>query len=99
MHGVQALLPTITQDQKNNDCAEEINPSLETTFGDTQYFFLTCQDPNEESAVFEASQKYTCALVNRSTPAVLVRGGNIVKENELSEYSLLHFHMVQVAQK
>lgn len=36
---VQALLPTIIQDQKNNDCAEEINPSLKCTFRDTQYFF------------------------------------------------------------
>jgi len=39
---------TIIQDQTNNDCAEEIGHSLETTFGDTQYFILTTQDPNEE---------------------------------------------------
>ena len=38
-NGVQAILPAIIQDQKNNDSAEEIDPSLESTFGDTQYFF------------------------------------------------------------
>ena len=34
-----ALSPTIIQDRKHNDTTEEVDPSLETTFGDTQYFF------------------------------------------------------------
>jgi hypothetical protein len=36
---VSALLPTIIQDRKRNDTAEDMDPSLETTFSDTQYFF------------------------------------------------------------
>ena len=36
---VLALSPTIIQDRKHNDTAEEVVPSLEATFGDTQYFF------------------------------------------------------------
>ena len=47
-NNVTALRPTIIQDQKHNDTAEEIDPSLETTFGDTKYFFSSAQDPNEE---------------------------------------------------
>ena len=32
---IQALLPTIIWDHKNNDCAEDFDPSIESTFGDT----------------------------------------------------------------
>ena len=78
---VRALTPTIIQDQKHNDPAEEINPSLD--IGDSQYFFLSAQDPNEESSVYETSRKFACALVNRSAPTVFVRGGNFAKEHEL----------------
>ena len=79
---VRELTLTIIQDQKHNDTAEEIDPSLETTFGDTQYFFSSAQDPNEESSVYETSRKFACALVNRSVPTVFVWGGNFAKEHK-----------------
>jgi len=88
---VQTLLPTIIQDHKNNDCAEEIDPSLECTFVDIQYFFSSTQDPNEESSVFETSSKFACALVNRSAPTVFVRGGNFSKKHELPIKAVLSF--------
>ena len=88
---VRALTPTIIQDQKHNDTAEEIDPSLETTFGDTQHFFSSAQDPNEESSVYETSRKFACELVNRSAPAVFVQGGNFAKEYELPVEAVLPF--------
>ena len=38
-NNVEAILPTIIQDSQNNDSAPEIDPDLETSFGDAQYFF------------------------------------------------------------
>jgi hypothetical protein len=61
---VSALSPTIIQDRKHNDTAEEVDPSLEATFDDTQYFFSSAQNPTEESSVYEPSRKFACALVN-----------------------------------
>ena len=57
-NNVEALLPTIIQDLMNNDCAPEIDPELETSFGDAQYFFSSAQDPNEETSVYETSRKF-----------------------------------------
>ena len=88
---VSALSPTIIQDRKHNDTAEEVDPSLEATFGDTQYFFSSAQDPTDESSVYETSRKFACALVNRSAPTVLVRGGNFAKEHELPVEAVLPF--------
>ena len=88
---VRALTLTIIQDQKHNDTADEIYPSLETTFGDTQYFFSSAQDPNEESSVYQTSRKFACALVNRSAPTVFIQGGNFAKEHELLVEAVLPF--------
>ena len=88
---IRALTLTIIQDQKHNDTAEEIDPSLETTFGDTQYFFSSARDPNEKSSVYETSRKFACALVNRSAPTVFVQGGNFAKEHELLVEAILPF--------
>jgi len=74
-----------------NDSAEEIDPFLECTFGNTQYFFSSAQDPNEESSVFKTSRKFACALVNCSAPTVFVRGGNFAKEHELPIEAALPF--------
>ena len=88
---VRALTLTIIQDQRHNDTEEEINPSLETILGDTQYFFTIAQDHNEESSVYETSRKFACALVNRSAPTVFIRGGNFAKEHELLVETVLPF--------
>ena len=88
---VLALTPTIIQDQKHNDTAEEIDPALETSFGDTQYFFLSAQEPNEESSVYETSRKFPFALVNRSASTVFVHGGNFAKEHKLLVETVLPF--------
>ena len=88
---VRTLTPTIVQDPTHNDTAEEIVLSLETTFGDTQYFFSSAQDPNEESSVYKTSRKFACALVNRSVPMVFVWGGNFAKEHKLLVEAVLPF--------
>jgi hypothetical protein len=46
----EALLPTIIQDHRNNDCA----PEIDSEFGDAQYFFSSAQDPNEETSVYDS---------------------------------------------
>ena len=81
------LSPTIIQDRKHNDTAEEVDPSLEATFGDTQYFFSSAQDPTEESSVYKTS----CVLVNRSAPTVFVRGCNFAREHKLPVEAVLPF--------
>ncbi len=53
---ISALSPTMFQDRKHNNTPEEIEQSLETTFGETQYFFSSAQDPTEESSVYETSR-------------------------------------------
>ena len=54
-------------------------------------FFFSNQDPTDESSVYETSRKFACALVNRSAPTVLVRGGNFAKEHELPVEAVLPF--------
>ena len=88
---VRAPKLTIIQDQKHYDTAEKLDPSLDTTFSDTQYFFSSAQDPNEESSVYETSRKLSCASVNRSAPTVFVWGGNLTKEHELLVEAVLPF--------
>ena len=72
LNEVSALSPTIIQDRKHNDIAEEMDPSLEATFGDTHYFFSSAQDPTEKSSVYKTSRKFACALVNRSSLTIFV---------------------------
>jgi hypothetical protein len=67
---------------------EEIDPSLEMSFGDTQYFFLSAQDPNEESLVNETSQKVACALVNTVLPFAFPYGGGGQKTKHATTISL-----------
>ena len=88
---VGALLPTIIQDHKNNDCPPEIDPELETSFGDTKYFFSSAQDPNEETLFLRHPGKISCALINHSAPTVFVHEGNFAKEHKLPIEAVLPF--------
>jgi hypothetical protein len=90
-NNVEAIMPTIIQDSQNNDSAPEIDPDLETSFGDAQYFFSSAQDPDDETSVYETTRKFACALVNHSAPTVFVRGGNFGKEHELPIEAVLPF--------
>jgi len=88
---VEMLQPTIIEDRKDNTTAIEVDPSIENMFGDRQFFFSSAQDPTEESSVYKTSKKFACALINRSAPTVLVRGGKFAKEHEMSVEAVLPF--------
>ena len=88
---ISALSLTMIQDRKHNETAKEIHLYLGTTFGETQYFFSSAQDPTEESSVYETSRQFDCALVNRSARTVFVRRGNFAKEHELPIEAVLPF--------
>ena len=94
-------MPSAIWDHKKYDTAEEIDPSLETFFGDTQYCFSSAQDSNKDSLIFKTSGKFSSALVNRSASNVLFREATLTKNmNFLSkQYCHLHSHLVELGQR
>ena len=89
-HDVDELRPTYIRDSQNaND--EEADPAKETTFGETTYCFSSAQDPQEKSSVYGSSKKFACALIKKSSPTLLLHGGNYAREHKMEIEGVLPF--------
>ncbi len=94
-------MPTAIQDKKQSDTAEEIEPSLEALFDDTQYFFSSAQNPNKDSLVIQTSHELASALVNRSHQLSLFEEISLPKKMIFlwKQYCHLHSRSVAVGQR
>ena len=87
---VDDLWPTYTRDSDNSN-EDDANPALETTFGETTYSFSSAQEPQEKSSVYGTSKKFACALIKKSSPTLLLHGGNYVQEHKMDIEGVLPF--------
>eukprot|EP00956_Cyclotella_meneghiniana_P030551 scaffold77192_cov37-Cyclotella_meneghiniana.AAC.5 len=78
-------------DVESNLDDDEIDPDVENTFEDGQYFFSTAQEPNHDTSVFQTSDQFAMAMMKRSAPTLLTYGGNYANMRELAVENVLPF--------
>ena len=84
--------PVLIEDKENhNNTDAPMNTGVEDTIVGGSYFLSTAQDPNSKTSVYGTDRKFTVALMNRSTPKLLVYGGNYANLSELPLENLLPF--------
>ena len=76
--------PVIIQDeQTTNNTEASRNPNVEDRFEGASYFFSSAQDPRSNTSVYESERSFKIAMLNDSSPKLLVYGGKYAKEIEV----------------
>ena len=88
---VGVLQPIFIQDSRDStECASK-DAEIENAFGHEYWTFSTAQDPTEDTSVYQTTQKFACALINKTMPKLLVQGGEYAKEHEVEIEAILPF--------
>ena len=84
--------PVFVEDtESENNTDESVDPTVENSFQGGTYNFSTAQDPSDQTSVYSQSQKFAWAMLNQSTPTLLVAGGNYANMKELRIEDVLPF--------
>ena len=84
--------PTFVQDQPSDKSFEEsFNSDAENTVKGGTYYFLTAQDPNDKTSVYDDSQAFARAILSQGKPTLFVIGGDYDKMKELRVEDVLPF--------
>ena len=76
--------PTILEDDANDNNTDDTqNPGVEQEYQGSTYTFTTSNDPSENMGTNRSPQEFTLSMMNRSSPLLLVRGGNYTNAKEL----------------
>ncbi len=73
----------------NTDASVNIN--VESNYESRTYSFSTAQDPSVNASVYGSSDKFAIALLQRSTPHLLVYGGTYANNVEMNVENILPF--------
>jgi len=77
-------VPTILEDEANdNNTDAPQNPDVEQEYQGSTYTFTTSNDPTENMGTNSSPEQFTLSMMNRSSPLLLVRGGNYINAQEL----------------
>jgi hypothetical protein len=69
--------PLLIEDKENNNNTDRsINIDMETNIESGRYYFSSAQEPTEKASVFQSSEKFAIAMLQRSAPILLVSGGD-----------------------
>mmetsp|Transcript_8806 Transcript_8806/g.14245 ORF Transcript_8806/g.14245 Transcript_8806/m.14245 type:complete len:508 (-) Transcript_8806:717-2240(-) len=76
--------PTILEDDANDNNTDDTqNPGVEQEYQGSTYTFTTSNDPSKNMGTNRSPQEFTLSMMNRSSPLLLVRGGNYTNAKEL----------------
>ena len=84
--------PLFVEDKEtNNNTDKSVNIDTETNIESGTFHFSSAQDPTEKTSVFDSPEKFTIAMLNRSTPHLLVSGGSFANSREMNVEDVLPF--------
>ena len=84
--------PLFVEDKEtNNNTDKSENIDTETNIESGTFHFSSAQDPTENTSVFDSSEKFTIAMLNRSSPHLLVAGGSFANNKEMKVEDVLPF--------
>lgn len=90
----QCAKPIMIEDPETEHNTDiEQNPELEKTWAGATFHFSSSHDPQEDVGVFESSQKFAKAMLDKTSPTLLVSGGNYANLREvlLENVAVLQF--------
>jgi hypothetical protein len=74
--------PRILEDDANeNNTDISQNPDVEGEYQGSTFTYTSSSDPTENASTFSNSSNFASAMINQSSPLLLVRGGNYVNAN------------------
>ena len=84
--------PLFVEDKEtNNNTDKSENIDTETNIESGTFHFSSAQDPTENTSVFDSSEKFSIAMLNRSSPHLLVAGGSFANNKEMKVEDVLPF--------
>ena len=79
----QCPAPRILEDEENDNNTDiSQDPDVENQYQGGTFTFTSSNDPTENSGVFPNSAEFASALMNQSSPLLLVRGGGYVNASK-----------------
>ncbi|KAL7493250.1 hypothetical protein ACHAWT_002306 [Skeletonema menzelii] len=77
-------VPQIIEDpETDNNTDESQNPDVENQYQGGTYTFTSSNDPTEGTGTFRSNAGFASAIMNQSSPLLLVQGGDYVNNREL----------------
>ena len=84
--------PLFVEDKEtNNNTDKSVNIDTETNIESGTFHFSSAQDPSENTSVFDSPENFYIAMLNRSTPHLLVSGGSFADSREMNIEDVLPF--------
>ena len=83
----------LDQEATKQNTDESQHPVVEDQFGGSAYTFTSSQDPTENNGIYRDKQEFTMAVLNRTSPQLLLHGGKYVntgRELKLVLYVFSH---------
>jgi len=76
--------PIIIEDpESSHNTDESYDEQVETSFAGATFHFSSSHDPQEDTGVYETTQKFAVAMLEKTMPTLLVNGGSFANLQEL----------------
>jgi hypothetical protein len=86
------LKPLLVKDpEARNNTNDPTNETVEANFEGGTDFFLSAQDPSENTSVHDFTDRFSLAMFNRSAPTLLAYGGTYANNVEMKVENILPF--------